>query len=78
MLRRMTKLNAPKGQNHQRRATPCDWITEPFSSPERATAVSAYALSGLKIFVCVRFIGRCPMLMQKGFQPSLIQSGCVT
>ena len=26
----ITIINALKGQNHQHRATPCDWMTEPF------------------------------------------------
>ena len=32
MIFKYVITNALKGQSHQRRATPCDWITEPFQA----------------------------------------------
>ena len=32
MLRSLTISNALQGQNHQHRATPCDWRTEPLQA----------------------------------------------
>ena len=45
--------HALKGQNHQHRATPCDWMMKPFQALKgrNQASVPYYALSGLK-FVC--------------------------
>ena len=42
MIFKPVKTNALKGQNHQRRATPCDWKTKPLQ-----------ALKGRKLGQCL-------------------------
>ena len=64
----LTIIKALKGQNHQHRATPCDWMTQPFQALKGRHQTLCRPFRA-QICVCIRFIGRCPMLMLKGFQP---------
>ena len=45
--------NALKGQNHQHRATPCDWITQPFQAlkgQNQASLFRPFRASNLRVY----------------------------
>ena len=69
--------NALKGQNHQRRATPCDWKTEPFQALKgrhqtlfTGSLFRITPLQGFDLCMCpCPFHRALPDAMLKGFQP---------